>query len=94
MGANKENKSLQICKINKYVDNSCLKILGCLHTSFADKIPKYFVPGCHQIVRHGDPSQSVQLMHKPKNKETLTIGNISGGKKVKLYERKEDPGAL
>ena len=65
--------------INKVVDTSFLKILGCLHTSFTDKIPN---------------SQSVQLMHKPKNKETITIGNISGGKKVKLYERKEDPGAM
>ena len=41
-------------------------------------------------MRHGDPSQSVQ----PKDKETITIGNISNGKKVKLYERREDTGAL
>ena len=79
LGTNKENKSHQICKINKVVDTSCLKILGCLHTSFADKIPKHFVPGCHQIVRHGDLSQSVQLIHEPENKETVIIGNIGGG---------------
>ena len=76
LGANKENKNHQICKINKDVDTSCLKVLGCLHTSFTDKIPKHFVPGCHQIVRHSDPSQSVQLIHKPENKETVIIGNI------------------
>ena len=45
-------------------------------------------------MRHGDPSQSVQLIHAPENKETVIIGNIGGGKKVKLFERKEDPGAL
>ena len=71
-----------------------MKVLGCLHTSFTDKIPKHFVPGCHKIVRHGDPSQSLQLMHKPENKEKVTIGNVSKGKKVKLYERREDTGAL
>ena len=80
--------------IGKILDTTNLKILNCLQTSNARKIPTYYVPGCHRIIKHGGFSQNVLI--KPKTNQTTPtmIAMISNGEEIEVTEQREDEDAL
>jgi hypothetical protein len=92
------NKILKMdCKtynIGKILDTTNLKILNCLQTSNARKIPTYYVPGCHRIIKHGGFSQNVLI--KPKTNQIIPtmIAMISNGEEIEVTEQREDEDAL
>ena len=78
---NKDNEvTTKIYKINKILDTSKYKILGCLFTA-TQKSPDNYVPGCHRIIDRGDTFQNINISVKEdednsSDEENIIVCNI------------------
>ena len=88
---NKSNEvTTKIYKINKILDTSKYKILGCLFTA-TQKSPENYVPGCHRVIKKGDSFQNINISVKEEEDsdsedENIIVCNIGEGKQAKINE--------
>ena len=75
---NKDNEvTTKIYKINKILDTSKYKILGCLFTATQNS-PDNYVPGCHRIISRGDTFQNINISVKEDDDNSSDEENIIG----------------
>ena len=96
---NKDNEvTTKIYKINKILDTSKYKILGCLFTA-TQKSPDNYVPGCHRIIDRGDTFQNINISVKEdednsSDEENIIVCNIGKSKTVKIKENSKGNSSL
>ena len=96
---NKDNEvTTKIYKINKILDTSKYKILGCLFTA-TQKSPNNYVPGCHRIISRGETFQNINISIKEddddiSDEENIVVCNIGENKTAKIKENSKGNSSL